>query len=260
MDPERRTPRAEPAGGLLILVPTLNEAANVEAAITRIGADLPDAHMLVVDDDSRDGTVEIAERHAAADERVHVMVRRGKTPGLGDSIRDAYGYALEHGYTHVCIVDCDLQQDPADVRRMMEAHPGADLVVGSRYLGGHQFTSDYPKVDLWLSALANFGVRVLFGMQLQDVTTDFYVINSRVLEAIDPARLGCRGYGLFSEVKIRARRAGFRMQEVAVPSYRRVEGASKRTLRQVRTFAREILALWWALMVRGDGRTGGTHR
>jgi len=253
-DAPRRSGQAETSAGLLILVPTLNEVDNIGAAIERITADLPAAHLLVVDDDSRDGTVEAAEARAAADPRVHVMVRRGKTPGLGDSIRDAYRYALDQDYTRVCIVDCDLQQDPADVRRMIEASPGAGMVVGSRYLGGHQFTEDYPRFDLWMSALANFGARVLFGMRVRDVTTDFYVIDARVLRAIDPARLSCRGYALFSEVKIRARRAGCTLHEIAVPSYVRAQGASKRNLRQVRAFAREILALWWELMVRD--RTG----
>lgn len=239
-----------PGGELLILVPTLNEAANVGTAMDRILGELPEAHVLVIDDCSTDGTIELAQARVGTDPRVHLMVRRERQPGLGDSIRDAYRYALDHDYRNVCIVDCDLQTNPADVRRMQADRGESAIVVGSRYAQGVQASASYPWLDKHLSTLANFGVRVLFGMRVRDVTTDFFLLDTRVLAAVPPEGLRCRGYALFSEIKVRAQRAGFHLHEIGAPSSLRAKGESKRTLKQVRVFAREILTLWWELAQR----------
>lgn len=229
--------------GLLILVPTLNERENVETALERIAAALPGAGILVVDDDSADGTWQAAQAMRDRIERLDVMVRRQRPAGLGHAIRDAYRYALERGFEQTCIVDCDLQQDPADVAALRAAGGDADLVVGSRYLDPDALPDDYDPLSRRLSVLSNLGTRILFGLPVKDATTDFFVLRTRVLAAIPPERLRCNGHAFFAEVKARAARAGFRLREVSVPGYVRRHGGSKRSLRHVWQFAREILAL-----------------
>jgi dolichol-phosphate mannosyltransferase len=242
--------------GLLILVPTLNEGRNIETAITRIAGALPDAHILIIDDVSSDGTWEKAEAMKAELPRLDVMVRRGKQPGLGHSIIDGYRYALDKEFEEVCIVDCDMQQDPADVARMRSEHPDADIVVGSRALARESFVEGYDFASKLLSNLSNFGIRLMFLMSVGDATTDFFRMRTRVLEKVPPEALSCKGYALFAEVKIRAHKAGFSIAELPVQSFVRDAGESKRSYRQVVSFAREILGLWWRLLLPGGGAAG----
>ena len=234
---------------LLILVPTWNEAGNVERVLRRITGSLPHADILVVDEDSRDGTPQIVERLRASLHRVSLVVRRGRRPGLGSAIRDGYRYALDNGYQAVCIVDCDLQQDPADVSRMGKAHPRADLVIGSRYLHRTAFARGYDRISRGMSVTGNAAVRLLFRFPYKDATTDFFLLDTRVLRSIPPESLVCQGYALFLELKVRAWRAGFRVAEAAVPTYERESGSSHRTWRQVYLFAKEVLAVWVSLFL-----------
>jgi dolichol-phosphate mannosyltransferase len=228
----------------LILVPTLNEHESVERVLRTIARCLPHANVLVIDDDSRDGTPEVVESLKAELPRVGLVVRRGRPAGLGHSIRDGYRYALDNGYEEVCIVDCDLQQDPADIRRMRQAHPDADLVIGSRLMGPGGFVRGYNRASKWTSLLGNAALRLLFQFPYRDATTDFCLITTRVLRLIRPESLVSQGYAQFLELKVRAWKAGFRVAEEAVPTYERADGASHRTWRQVRLFAGEVLAVW----------------
>jgi len=229
-------------GDLLILVPTLNEKDTIEAAVRRISAALPGAHILVLDDCSSDGTWQLAESLAAEIPTLHVMVRRDLTPGLGYSIIDGYRYARDKGFAQVCIVDCDLQQDPADVLVLMEKGGDSDLIIGSRYAQHWQLS------DL-MSTISNIGLRLMFLLRQRDVTTDFYVLKTHIFKHVDPERLLCKGYALFSEVKIRALKAGYRIAEIPVPGYEREQGTSKRSWRQVYYFGKEILRLWFELVL-----------
>jgi len=237
-----------PNSGLLILVPTLNERENIETALARIAAALPGAHILVVDDDSSDGTWQAAEAMKEKISGLEVMVRRGRPAGLGHAIRDAYRYALDHGYAQTCIVDCDLQQDPGDVAALRAAGEDAGVVIGSRYLEADALSADYDPMSRRLSMLSNFGTRVLFGLPVKDATTDFFLLSTRVLDAVPPESLRSHGHAFFAEVKARAARAGFRLREVSVPGYVRRHGGSKRSMRHVWQFAVEILALRWEFL------------
>ena len=238
----------------LILVPTLNEKGNVERVLRAVARRLPDDDILVVDDDSDDGTLEIVESLKAELTRVRLLVRRGRRPGLGSSVRDGYRYALDNGYEEVCIVDCDLQQDPADVARMRRAHPDSDIVIGSRHLHGRSFTRGYANVHRWTSWLGNAAIRLLFWFPYRDVTTDFFLVKARVLRLIRPESLLSHGYALFFELKVRAWKAGFRVVEAPVPTYEREDGVSHRTWRQARIFAGEVLAVWADLYLVAKGR------
>lgn len=234
--------------GLLILVPTLNENQGVARGLHTIGQKLPDAHILVIDDDSSDGTWQTAEALKAELPQLDVLVRRNLPVGLGFAVLDGYRYAIAHGYDEVCIIDVDLQQDPDDVRRMQQADPAADIVIGSRYARRGLFQRGYRLHEMWLSLACNLAINVMFLFPQRDVSTNFYLIRTRVFERVPPDVFTCMGFAFFSEVKLRAARAGCRIAEVAVPTYARTEGASKRSWRQVRRFAREILTLWFRLL------------
>lgn len=237
---------------LLLIVPTLNEARNVEPALRQMARHAPDADILIVDDCSTDGTVEIAERLKAELPQIQILVRRGKAPGLGVSIRDAWRYTLDHGYRYHCIVDCDLQSDPADVPRLM-AHAGtADIVIGSRYLSADSFIEGYHAPSRRMSAFACGAMRVLFRFPYRDVSNDFCVVDSAVLEKLPPERMRSAGYALFSELKLRAWRAGFRFAEIRTTTHVRTQGRSHRSWRQVREFGRDILRVWADLHLRAS--------
>jgi len=228
---------------LLILIPTLDERANIEEALRRVSAALPGAHVLVIDDASTDGTIEAAEAMKAEVPALDIMVRRDGPVGLGYAIRDGYAYALDSGFDEVCIVDCDLQQDPADVQKLREADPSADIVVGSRYARGPQLAENYDPLSKWLSIASNLGTRLMFGLRCTDITTDFFLVRRRVLERVPPRALRAGGHAFFAEVKVRAHQAGFRIAEVPVSSQARRADRSKRSWRHVWMFAREILRL-----------------
>lgn len=231
-------------GELLIIVPTLNEIGNIETAISKIAEALPDAHILVIDDASVDGTWQKAMDLKKHFSQLDVMVRRNTTPGLGYSIIDGYRYALDHAFGEVCIVDCDLQQDPADVAILHEKSSNVDILIGSRYLDKDSLPNDYDRLTKILSTLANMGIRLLFRVPWRDITTDFYLIKTHVLESVAPESLTCMGFALFSEIKLRAQKTGFSIAEIPLPGYVREHGDSKRSFRQIVTFGREILAMW----------------
>lgn len=234
---------------LLILVPTLNEKQTIEKAVRRIAAALPGSHTLVLDDCSTDGTWQIAESLQTEIQNLHVMVRRDRAAGLGYSIIDGYRFARDHEFARVCIVDCDLQQDPADVLVLMEKDNVADLVIGSRYPPGRWWSFSKQDGTNLMSMMSNLGLRIMFLIPQRDVTTDFYVLNTRVFEHIDLDRLLCKGYALFSEIKIRVQKAGYTLAETSVPGYERELGTSKRSLRQVYFFTKEVLRLWVELIL-----------
>lgn len=238
---------SDKTGGLLILVPTINERDNIEAALHRISASVPAANILVVDDESSDGTWQLAEKTAQQLPQVEVMVRRGKIPGLGRSIRDGYRYALDKGYHEVCIVDCDLQHDPNDINRMRDEKPDPEIVVGSRYLSRDSFPEGYDKTSKWLSMVSNAVIRFSFGVTQRDLTSDFFLMRTAVLGQVPPESLISNGFALFFEVKIRALKAGYTVAEISAPTYVRQQGASTRSLRQIWLYAREFLSVLFEL-------------
>ena len=162
-----------------------------------------------------------------------------------------YRYAIERGYAEVCIVDCDLQQDPADVDRLCRADPLADMVVGSRYVETGLFRGGYKTGSKLLSITCNRAINLMFNAPCRDVSTNFCVVRTRVFERVPVASFTCAGFAFFSEVKLRAARAGYRVVEVGVPTYGRAGGQSKRSRRQVVAYGQEILALWAELVLAG---------
>jgi dolichol-phosphate mannosyltransferase len=211
-----------------LVIPTYNEAANVEAIVTAALAQLPPARrVLVVDDASPDGTGRIADRLARGRDDVAVL-HRGAKRGLGPAYVAGFGEALAGGAELIVQMDADFSHDPADLPRLLEAAAEADLVLGSRYAEGGGVTEWGPGrrgISRWGSAYA----RVALGIGIRDLTGGFKVFRRGVLEAIDLPSLVSLGYAFQVETTFRAIRAGFTVVEVPIVFHDRRVGQSKMT-------------------------------
>lgn len=209
----------------LVVVPTYDEADNLPTLVERAREAAPGADLLVVDDASPDGTGELAERLAHADERVHVLHRAAKA-GLGSAYRAGFDWGLQRDYEAFCEMDADLSHDPGDLPRLLHALKGADLVIGSRYVPGGQ-VHDWPRARRWLSEGGNRYVRLATGMPIADATSGYRAFRRAVLEALVLTSLHSEGYCFQVETALRAWRAGFRVVEIPIAFVERQEGASK---------------------------------
>ena len=207
----------------LFVVPTLDEAATIEAAVR--GVRKAGAAVLVVDDGSSDGTIDIVQRLADADVGVH-LVQRGRKLGLGSAYRDGFRWALRRDFDAVGEMDADLSHDPADIPRLIEGLSRGDLVIGSRYVPGGG-VRDWPASRQVLSRGGNAYVRAWTGLPVRDATAGFRLYRRSVLEAVDLGRVRSEGYAFQVEMALRADEAGFTVVEVPITFTERREGASK---------------------------------
>src|ERR671932_238555 len=218
-----------PMPGTWLVLPTYNEAENIERmveAATRFLAEAsPEYRLLVVDDNSPDGTGDMADRLAAERDDVEVLHRPGKQ-GLGRAYLAGFKHALARGADLLLEMDADFSHDPADIQRLIAAAEGADLVLGSRYVNGGG-------VEGWRwyrEALSRGGciyARVLLSVPIRDLTGGFKCFHRRVLEGLDLDDIHADGYGFQIEMTYRAIRAGFRVEEVPITFRDRVAGTSK---------------------------------
>ncbi len=216
---------------ILIVVPTYNERDNIERLIEAIHGQVPAAHVLVVDDNSPDGTGELADALAARDERVHVLHRPGKL-GLGTAYIAGFRYALDHGYDLVFEMDADFSHRPEHLPAFLEAIRDADLVLGCRYMPGGG-TEDWGIGRRLLSRGGNLYARLWLGLPLRDLTGGFKCFRRKVLETIPLDRVQSEGYAFQIELTWRAVQAGFRVVEVPIQFPDRRVGASKMSRRIV---------------------------
>ena len=175
----------------LVVIPTYNEAGNVPSLIPQVLAQDPRLEILVVDDNSPDGTGRIAAALAAQEPRVHVLHREGKL-GLGTAYITGFKWALERGYDFVFEMDADFSHDPAHLKDFLKAVAQADLVLGSRYLNGKVTVVNWPMGRLLLSYCANIYARWITGLRIWDLTGGFKCFRRRVLEAMDLSRVRSR--------------------------------------------------------------------
>jgi dolichol-phosphate mannosyltransferase len=220
------------AGAWLIL-PTYNEAENVEAVVRSALAHLASADIahtvLVVDDGSPDGTGQIADRLAEEIAEVRVLHRPGKQ-GLGRAYLDGFGIALENGADLIMQMDADFSHDPADLLRLIAAAGAADLVLGSRYVPGGG-VANWGLIRRALSWGGCAYARVLLGVPVRDLTGGFKCFHRRVLEALDLDQVHADGYGFQIELTYRTVKAGFTVAEVPILFRERRVGQSKMTAR-----------------------------
>jgi len=209
-----------------LVLPTYNEAENIEAFVEAARAKLPaSGRVLIVDDSSPDGTGEIGKRLAGAHENVSVL-HRPRKEGLGPAYVAGFRHALAAGAELVLEMDSDFSHDPAYLPRLLEAAERADLVLGSRYVPGGG-VSDWGPVRRAISRGGSAYARFVLGVEVQDLTGGFKCIRREVLEAIGLDTVQARGYAFQVEITYRAIRAGFKVVEVPIVFRDRRAGNSK---------------------------------
>jgi len=223
------------SGAAWLILPTYNEAENVEAIVTAAGAVLATAspegyRVLIVDDGSPDGTGEIADRLAAEHEWVSVLHRTQKN-GIGPAYLAGFARALEGGADYVMEMDSDFSHDPADLARLLAAvQGGADLALGSRYVPGGG-VRDWGLLRRFVSEGGSTYARWVLGLRVRDLTGGFKCFRREVLEEIRFDGVRSRGYAFQVELTYRAARAGFRVVEVPITFRDRERGKSKMSWR-----------------------------
>ena len=209
--------------GAVVCLPTYNERENLEAMLRALGDKA--LHVLVVDDNSPDGTGELADKLAEELDYVSVLHRPGKE-GLGPAYLAGFRRALAEGAELVLEMDCDFSHNPADVPRLVAAAADADLVLGSRYVEGGG-VRNWGLLRRIISAGGSWYARVLLGAPVHDLTGGFKCYRRAVLEAIDLDAIHSKGYAFQIETTYRALRAGFRVVEVPITFVDREAGGSK---------------------------------
>lgn len=210
----------------LVVVPTYNEAENLPLIVPLILEKGERIEVLVVDDNSPDGTGKMADEMASESARVHVLHREGKL-GLGTAYLTGFKWALERDYEFIFEMDADGSHDAKHLPEFLAAIQDADLVLGSRYLKGRVTVVNWPMSRLLLSYFANIYARVVTGHRLYDATGGFKCFRRRVLEAIDLDEVHSNGYSFQIEMSFRAWRRRFRIVEIPIVFVDRVEGTSK---------------------------------
>ncbi len=215
----------------LVIIPTYNERENLVPLLKQIfGGELP-LEVLIIDDNSPDGTGAVADGLAAGDPRVHVIHRAGKM-GLGSAYVAGFRYALERDYDAVFEMDADFSHNPDSLPVFLKELENADVVLGSRYLHGVTVVN-WPLKRLILSYGANVYSRVITGIPIKDLTGGFKCFRRRVLEALDLSRVKSDGYGFQIEINYKAWRKGFRIREIPIMFVDRHAGESKMNRRIV---------------------------
>ena len=213
-------------GQALMIVPTYNERENLPALVGRLRAQPGDVHVLIVDDNSPDGTGQIADAIAACDTGVKVIHRSGKL-GLGTAYRAGFRHGLAQGYQYLCTMDADFSHSPESVPALLDkAASGFDLVVGSRYVAGGRVVGSPPLRKL-ISYIANWLAHLFLGVTTHDCTAGFRCYRRQVLETIELDAIFSSGYSFLIEMAFLCQRAGFRIGEVPITFVNRTQGASK---------------------------------
>jgi dolichol-phosphate mannosyltransferase len=223
-------------------IPTYNERENLQAITEAVLTSDPRLEVLIVDDNSPDGTGDLADRLAAGDERIHVLHRPQKQ-GLGRAYLDAFRWALTRPYQYLLEMDADFSHHPKYLPQLLnEAERGTDLVLGSRYVPGGG-TLNWGRVRQMISRGGSLYARIALGIPIRDLTGGFKCFRRRVLESIDLDAVRSNGYAFQIELTYRALQKGFRVKEVPIVFEDRRVGQSKMS----RTIFFEALMMVWKL-------------
>ncbi|ARX82048.1 MULTISPECIES: polyprenol monophosphomannose synthase [Streptomyces] len=237
-----------PLGEALVIIPTYNEAENIQAIVGRVRTAVPQAHVLVADDNSPDGTGKIADELAADDDQVHVLHRKGKE-GLGAAYLAGFSWGLEHGYGVLVEMDADGSHQPEELPRLLTALKGADLVLGSRWVPGGRVVN-WPRSREFLSRGGSTYSRLLLDVPIRDVTGGFRAFRSETLKGLGLGDVASQGYCFQVDLARRAIKAGYHVVEVPITFVERELGDSK--------MSRDIVAeALWRVTAWGVGERVG---
>ncbi len=211
---------------VLVIVPTYNERDNLPRIVPLILEQGDAFHVLVVDDNSPDGTGDVADELAGANERVQVLHRAGKM-GLGAAYVAGFGWGLERGYDIMIEMDADLSHPHGRLPALVQALDEVDVAVGSRYVGGRITVVNWPLRRLMISLFGSWYARAITRVPVNDATGGFNAFRREVIESVGLERIQSNGYSFQIELKLRAWRAGFSLREIPIVFTERDSGESK---------------------------------
>jgi dolichol-phosphate mannosyltransferase len=250
------SPDPSSLGRVVMVVPTYNEADNLAWIVGRLREVHPDVDVLVVDDNSPDGTGKLADEMASADDAVRV-VHRSRKSGLGAAYKHGFRVALDAGYDVIGEMDADGSHQPEQLHLLLDALRDADLVIGSRWVPGGSVVN-WPFRRELLSRGGNLYVRLLLGVPVRDATAGFRLFRRSALEAIDLDAVQSTGYVFQTDMVVRCLRQGLRVREVPIEFIERVRGDSKMSGQVAAESLKRITA--WGLRERREQLTGRWRR
>jgi dolichol-phosphate mannosyltransferase len=236
---------------VVVIIPTYNERENLEPIVRRVRSGVPAADLLVVDDNSPDGTGVAADELAAADSHVHVL-HNGAKVGLGAAYIAGFRWALNRGYDTMVEMDADGSHQPEELTRLLTALADADLVIGSRWIPGGK-VMNWPKSREYLSRGANTYARLMLGLPLHDATAGYRAYRATTLRKVGLEDVSSQGYCFQIDLALRAVRCGLKVVEVPITFVDRAHGTSKMSNAIVRE-------AFWRVMLWGISGRRHKHR
>jgi dolichol-phosphate mannosyltransferase len=224
-----------------VIIPTYNEKENIRELLPKILAAYPDMEILIIDDNSPDGTAQVVTGLLAQEPRIHLLERPGKM-GLGSAYLAGFKWALARDYQLVFEMDADFSHDPEYIKDFLWAMADYDLVIGSRYLHGEIRVVNWPLTRLFISQAANWYVHFITGLPVADSTSGFKCFRRAVLEKIALGRIHSEGYSFQVEMNFLACQNGFRIKEIPIIFNDRISGRSKLDRHSVWEM---VWLVWW---------------
>ena len=231
---------------VLVIIPTFDELENLTKLLPRVLEKNINIHVLIVDDNSPDGTAKWVREQTESDERIKLIERERKM-GLGTAYITGFKYALQNGYDYIFEMDADFSHDPKEIKNFLREMKNYDLVLGSRYKIGVNVIN-WPLRRLMLSLFANAYTRFVTGMPIHDATSGFKCFRKEVLHAIDLDEVKSNGYAFQIEMTFKAWKKGFKIKEISIVFTDRVKGKSKMSKKIVREAIFMVWKLRWASM------------
>lgn len=210
---------------VLVVIPTYNESENIKDMIKEIFRFLPEANILIVDDNSPDGTAEIVKKIMEKDKRVNLILRERKE-GLGKAYKEGFKWGIERGYDAIIQMDADFSHEPGMIPEFLKNLKDYDLVIGSRYINGVSVVN-WPIKRLLISYFANLYARVMTGVPVKDLTGGFKAWKREVLEGLPWEKINAEGYGFQIETTFYAYKKGYKIKEIPIIFVERRSGVSK---------------------------------
>ena len=228
----------------LIIIPTYNELENLTKLLPEVLSKDNNINILIVDDNSPDGTAAFVENEMKKDDRIH-LIRRESKQGLGTAYIAGFKYALQNDFELIFEMDADFSHDPNELQIFFSEVENSDLVIGSRYITGVNVIN-WPMRRLLLSWFANWYTRIITGMPIHDATGGYKCFRRKVLESIDLNQVRSNGYAFQIEMNFKAWKKGFRLKEIPIIFVDRVKGKSKMS----RKIVREAVTMVWKLRLK----------
>jgi dolichol-phosphate mannosyltransferase len=227
----------------LVIIPTYNELDNMPKLIPLVLSQNDNVHILVVDDNSPDGTAKFVEEQVINNDRIHI-IKREKKKGLGTAYITGFKYALKNDFDYIFEMDADFSHDPTEINNFLVAIKENDLVLGSRYIHGVR-VQNWPMRRLLLSFFASVYTRLITGLPIRDATGGYKCFRRKVLEAINLDLVKSNGYSFQIEMTFKAYVKGFKIKEIPIVFVDRVKGKSKMS----RKIVREAVIMVWKLRI-----------